>query len=1262
MATYKTVTVKSSGGTYTNLNAVDAGEATDLTAESGDLVVLCDNIEDTTAVIFDGAWTTDATHRVIIRAVDDHDGTWDTSAYRLTNSSTSPLINKTVDYLFLDGIQINATHTTATLGGYYAHGDLNAVGVTEMDRCVLVGPDAGAANIGVWNSEPLHDIEIRNSVVYGWYRGLGSTGSGAKIVSENVTVDDCDYGVRVNYGGHVLTNTRITNCTTPIATGEGNIDAASDYNLTDGTAPTNWGANSIDSTDTPTVDYVDDDNATLTSRDYHISTDDDGYGAGDDLSGSFTDDIDGDERGVWSIGADDGPGDDIDGDVTVGVAIASAMIYTSQDVSYHIPLTVASGTVSADLTDFPVQVDLSDMPAVFWDRVTSDGGDIRIRTTAGAEVEIDLPLFDYENQEGVLFFKAGSVPSGSAATWNIHYGDSSLSAPGVSGTYGRDAVWEDYEFVVALGDGEEAVKDRTGKAPDAVAGAGPHGFATIPLGETTREADVTGGHQGVVFDGTHFYIADTNKLYKYDTDWTEIDSVSDITTDISGSVADHSSGLAYDPATGYLYFTHKLESNPATEYYLVVYDTADLSFVAKYDISSLYPATIPNLSGCGLDPVSGNLYHCSNADQDRLFIMSKTGSYVGYLDLSEDIPNPQGLDFWKGYIWIGGYTIDAVWQVDPSDGTVIGPAFSPSDESGSVYGEDVCGYGDELYFLYYQGGVLGDVLTLNIEDIVTLYGGRGIKCSASDGGGITVDFGADGSRTAWTLGGSCLAQNNPSMWYLTETVSNAADRVGVVYWADLRGYDTSNGYLYAVPDLDCSTAPRRVHLVYNGTSYREIFGDGSPSGTDNTITGRGTSQRYCLVGGGSQNMKGYVGWLYLRDEVLSDEWIEAEYLNGSAPDTFITPGSEASAPYASIVGGVTVGMAIAASAMTYEEGPPLPPTDLVLPVPQTGTNSLVLSSWVDPNSPDLDLQFWIRESETDEWFLKSTWPAGSTGPYTYYDLQPDTAYDLGISCKEGDEVSEIVWSGSERTAAAESITGAVTVGVAVASTMMYATIYTLAAQVTVVVTPNATEDYQQNKTIEGQITIWTSVSSGMVRNRNPVLAGAVLVGVVPTAAFASSESDAIGGNVVVGITPAADLGYTPLYTLTGDITVAPAINGAFDYTFVRDIDGAIMVSVAPASDMAAVRQYTFTGAVPVSVVPDSLLLFLRDYALVVDPPLTVYVVPAAVLAYTPEQAIVGAVTVGVAVAGVLSYRSPPITGGGLLERMNLKFGCGRGGT
>jgi hypothetical protein len=46
-------------------------------------------------------------------------------------------------------------------------------------------------------------------------------------------------------------------------------------------------------------------------------------------------------------------------------------------------VTIDSTEVAADLTDYPVYVDLSDLPASFWDTVASGGGDIRCYKSDG---------------------------------------------------------------------------------------------------------------------------------------------------------------------------------------------------------------------------------------------------------------------------------------------------------------------------------------------------------------------------------------------------------------------------------------------------------------------------------------------------------------------------------------------------------------------------------------------------------------------------------------------------------------------------------------------------------------------------------------------------------------------------------------------------------------------------------------------------------------------------------------------------------------
>lgn len=124
-------------------------------------------------------------------------------------------------------------------------------------------------------------------------------------------------------------------------------------------------------------------------------------------------------------------------------------------------LTVGTGTITADLTDFVTLVDLSDLPADFWNTVKPDGGDIRVQM-AGDEtpVPFDLVTIDVDEQKGLLFFKA-SLASGSDNEFKVTAGDPELDGLPVGDAYGRNAVWSAYEFIAA-GNGT----DRTGKGND----------------------------------------------------------------------------------------------------------------------------------------------------------------------------------------------------------------------------------------------------------------------------------------------------------------------------------------------------------------------------------------------------------------------------------------------------------------------------------------------------------------------------------------------------------------------------------------------------------------------------------------------------------------------------------------------------------------------------------------------------------------------------------------------------------------------------
>lgn len=321
MGIWKTVTVASSGGDYTSLNAVDAGEATNLrTANLGDLVVSCENFEDTVACdLSSGAWDTDINNRLIIEAADNHNGKWSTSTYRLVVQNATPLnfSGANLNHVIVRGIQVRHHGSITPLRCIRIRNTVG-VGLYEFDKLLLINDTtaSGGSPHGFQMDNSDSVIKARNCIIIGNKAaqsssvGFKSTSSSAAAYLFNCTLDDWDIGVGTATSTVAirLRNTRITACNN-VKTGTANLHGASDYNITDLAAPTNWGAASIDSGDTPTIDYVDDSNATRTNRDLHLnSSSDSGYEVGNDLTShpdqSFTDDVDGTTRtSPWDMGA-----------------------------------------------------------------------------------------------------------------------------------------------------------------------------------------------------------------------------------------------------------------------------------------------------------------------------------------------------------------------------------------------------------------------------------------------------------------------------------------------------------------------------------------------------------------------------------------------------------------------------------------------------------------------------------------------------------------------------------------------------------------------------------------------------------------------------------------------------------------------------------------------------------------------------------------------------------------------------------------------
>ena len=135
MPTTRTVTVKSSGGDYTSLNAAFAGEIGDLVTLDRLLVIDCYNFQDTTVADMGTGWTTDATRYVTVQAVNNHNGlyggTSGTSAYSIDTGGAGAGIFLRADYTRIIGLSLKGTF-----------GGLVLAPNCLIKKCIFIGDNA----------------------------------------------------------------------------------------------------------------------------------------------------------------------------------------------------------------------------------------------------------------------------------------------------------------------------------------------------------------------------------------------------------------------------------------------------------------------------------------------------------------------------------------------------------------------------------------------------------------------------------------------------------------------------------------------------------------------------------------------------------------------------------------------------------------------------------------------------------------------------------------------------------------------------------------------------------------------------------------------------------------------------------------------------------------------------------------------------------------------------------------------------------------
>jgi hypothetical protein len=116
-------------------------------------------------------------------------------------------------------------------------------------------------------------------------------------------------------------------------------------------------------------------------------------------------------------------------------------------------VVIQSSQVPADLTDFVVYVDLSDLPtSEFWGTVANGGGDIRCYKSDGTtQLAREVVSCDTATDTGELHIRYTGTTSSSSNT-PIQIWTDEGTEPAVTATYGRNNVWTGYAGVYHLSD------------------------------------------------------------------------------------------------------------------------------------------------------------------------------------------------------------------------------------------------------------------------------------------------------------------------------------------------------------------------------------------------------------------------------------------------------------------------------------------------------------------------------------------------------------------------------------------------------------------------------------------------------------------------------------------------------------------------------------------------------------------------------------------------------------------------------------------
>ena len=551
-----------------------------------------------------------------------------------------------------------------------------------------------------------------------------------------------------------------------------------------------------------------------------------------------------------------------------GAATASASLTIVRPQTQTV--TVPAGRVGADLPGFPVRFDLSSLTPALWSQLRADGGNLRATDAADTvSYPLDIVWIDAASRTGTAFIRR-DLAAASATSFVLRARDAGTTAAAVTAPDGRNAVWGGYLAVLAFPDRI----DRTGQRSVTELGSFTDSYVVEKVSPDIQM------HQGVAWDGTHWFVVDTNQIKKFDASWTLVQTASNPI----GAAGIPGTNHLGDPCIHNGELLIPLEtwpSGPFTNQHIAVYSTADLSFVRSHNIS----ATGREASSFAINPANGLLYCTDFTNGANIPFFTPDGVYQGTLPLSQTVTNIQGITFHAGKMFLSSDTADQLYEVSAS-GTVTPVPVYTSLLGGSF--EGITSDGTSLY-------VLIDSVPSSVYRLRPARFSNQLQFAAQ-----ALKVGGIPSTTAWTASVSVVPHalsNNGAVVSLVQDGSETNRATAVVRTSSdpdsYNAWSNSNSWMtVTAPQVPVVTQRARLAYGYNGTT-RKLLLNGAPYATQTGMTARpgGTTMSWFVGAEDStptEYVKGTLAFAFLYDGFASDPRLAAEFATLHDTQNFYT--------------------------------------------------------------------------------------------------------------------------------------------------------------------------------------------------------------------------------------------------------------------------------------------------------------------------------------------------------------------------------------